>query len=618
MIQIIKSKLRYKIMFLLVLLMGISSCVTIFITTENIKKNNIIQTKKSLEMLNESIFQTLKNAMNTGVTQQIVDAEEAAREIEGVRSLVVAKSQALIEMYSPQSTFTKDTDILNTFKLKKTAIFEYTEDNHIIRMIKPMIASNECIMCHANQKVGDVIGVIDLSFSLEDADAQLLETLFDVILASVILGGITLLVMFYILKKSTQPIEVLESGIKSLTQNNTNSKIRVNSSDEVGKVAYYFNEYIQKIENNKLQDSFLIAEAQEVIEKVKHGIYDSSIQSTTENESLEKFKISVNEMISSTHTHFCNINKVLEKYSTYNYIDTLVLENIESQCIITQLVDNINILRDSITSMLIENKTNGLTLESSSNTLLSNVGTLNQNSNNAAAALEETVAAIEQITSNISNNTQHIIEMSELASEVTQSASGGEVLAHQTTNAMNEIDDEVNAINEAIILIDEIAFQTNILSLNAAVEAATAGDAGKGFAVVAQEIRNLATRSTSVANEIKKLVENAIYRSNNGKNIANQMIDGYTSLNQNISKTINLIENVETASKEQLLGIQQINDAVNSLDQQTQQNAVIASQTHDVAMQTDAIAKLVVNDADEKQFVGKDLSKEKKSTDTLK
>jgi len=191
-------------------------------------------------------------------------------------------------------------------------------------------------------------------------------------------------------------------------------------------------------------------------------------------------------------------------------------------------------------------------------------------------------------------------------------------LAHQTTNAMNEIDDEVNAINEAIILIDEIAFQTNILSLNAAVEAATAGDSGKGFAVVAQEVRNLATRSTSVANEIKKLVENAIYKSNNGKNIANQMIDGYTSLNQNISKTINLIENVETASKEQLLGIQQINDAVNSLDQQTQQNAVIASQTHDVAMQTDAIAKLVVNDADEKQFVGKDLSKEKKSTDTLK
>jgi len=615
MIQIIKSKLRYKIMFLLVLLMGISSCVTIFITTENIKKNNIIQTKKSLEMLNESIFQTLKNAMNTGVTQQIVDAEEASREIAGVRSLVVAKSQALIEMYSPESTFTKDIDILNTFKLKKTATLEYTDDLHIIRMIKPMIATNECILCHANQKVGDVIGVIDLSFSLEDADAQLLETLFDVILASIILGGITLLIMFYILKKSTQPIEVLEKGIKSLTQNNTNSKIRVNSSDEVGKVAYYFNEYIQKIENNKLQDSFLIAEAQEVIEKVKHGVYDSSIQSTTENESLEKFKISVNAMISSTHTHFCNINRVLEKYSTYNYIDTLVLENIESQCIITQLVDNINILRDSITSMLVENKTNGLTLESSSNTLLNNVGTLNQNSNNAAAALEETVAAIEQITSNISNNTQHIIEMSELASEVTQSASGGEMLAHQTTNAMNEIDDEVNAINEAIILIDEIAFQTNILSLNAAVEAATAGDSGKGFAVVAQEVRNLATRSTSVANEIKKLVENAIYKSNNGKNIANQMIDGYTSLNQNISKTINLIENVETASKEQLLGIQQINDAVNSLDQQTQQNAVIASQTHDVAIQTDTIAKLVVSDADEKQFVGKDLSKRKESTD---
>jgi methyl-accepting chemotaxis protein len=86
------------------------------------------------------------------------------------------------------------------------------------------------------------------------------------------------------------------------------------------------------------------------------------------------------------------------------------------------------------------------------------------------------------------------------------SSNDGEKLAEQTTEAMNEIDEEVNAINEAITIIDQIAFQTNILSLNAAVEAATAGEAGKGFAVVAQEVRNLASRSAEAANEIKELV----------------------------------------------------------------------------------------------------------------
>jgi len=180
---------------------------------------------------------------------------------------------------------------------------------------------------------------------------------------------------------------------------------------------------------------------------------------------------------------------------------------------------------------------------------------------------------------------------------------------------MDEINNEVTAISEAIAVIDQIAFQTNILSLNAAVEAATAGEAGKGFAVVAQEVRNLASRSAEAANEIKALVENANMKSNNGKEISSKMIHGYGKLSENIAKTIELIKDVETSSKEQQSGIEQINDAVNSLDQQTQQNAMIATQTHDVALETDAIAKLVVEDADSKEFIGKDMDKRKEPVD---
>ena len=261
--------------------------------------------------------------------------------------------------------------------------------------------------------------------------------------------------------------------------------------------------------------------------------------------------------------------------------------------------------------MLVENKSNGLTLDVSSGILLNNVDILNKNSNEAAAALEETAAAVEEISSNISNNTDNIIQMSKLASNVTNSVTKGETLANQTTESMNEIDKEVNSINEAIIIIDQIAFQTNILSLNAAVEAATAGEAGKGFAVVAQEVRNLANRSAEAAREIKAIVENATKKADLGKKISEDMISGYKTLNEDIIKTIDLIKGVEFSSKEQLAGIEQINHAINSLDQQTQQNAQIASQTYSVAMQTDTIAKLIVSNANSKEFIGKNEVKAK-------
>jgi len=267
--------------------------------------------------------------------------------------------------------------------------------------------------------------------------------------------------------------------------------------------------------------------------------------------------------------------------------------------------------------MLIENKSNGLTLDKSSEILLSNVNVLNSNSTEAASSLEETAASLEQITGNIRENTQNIGQMANLSHNVTSSSKEGEKLASHTSNAMEDINEQVSSINDAIGVIDQIAFQTNILSLNAAVEAATAGEAGKGFAVVAQEVRNLAARSAEAAKEIKALVETATSKANEGKSIARDMINGYKTLNESITQTMDLISNVEMSSKEQLSGIEQINDAIAQLDQQTQKNAEVAYQTKDIAISTDSIAKLVVENANEKEFKGKNEVKAKKLNDSI-
>jgi methyl-accepting chemotaxis protein len=368
---------------------------------------------------------------------------------------------------------------------------------------------------------------------------------------------------------------------------------------------------ICKTINKRNDDELLIyGELMLIAEKMMRGDFSDKIYNTkTSNIKLNYIANVINNLNGELKKNIDDVLNVLNEYSNYSYLNILDTRKVYGDFYL--LSSGINKLQETITNMLIENKSNGLTLDASSDVLLSNVDKLNTSSNEAASRLEETAAAIEEITSNIRNNTENIAKMATYSNVVTKSALNGENLANQTTKAMEEINIQVTAINEAISVIDQIAFQTNILSLNAAVEAATAGEAGRGFAVVAQEVRNLASRSAEAAKEIKIIVENATSKANQGKDIANNMIHGYKELNENISQTINLIQDIEMSSKEQLLGIEQINDAVTQLDQETQQNAAVASQAHDVAVITDEIAKLVVSNANAKEFHGKNEVKAK-------
>ncbi|QDF28811.1 HAMP domain-containing methyl-accepting chemotaxis protein [Halarcobacter anaerophilus] len=427
------------------------------------------------------------------------------------------------------------------------------------------------------------------------------------LLALILLSFFAGLIVSSIIKSLEEVKAGLLSFFSFLNKESSSVKaINLNSQDEFGQMAKVINENIVKTKKVIDEDNEVIADAKVVMQRVKNGWYSQFIEKHTSNESLDEFKNGVNEMIKSTRERFQELEDVLALYAKLDYRKTLKMrENDEKGGVLEKFVIGINTLQTSITQMLVENKQNGLTLDKSSDILLENVEILNTNSNEAAAALEETAAALEEITSNIVSNTDNVVKMGNYANELTQSAKEGEKLAQETTVSMDEINEQVNSINEAITVIDQIAFQTNILSLNAAVEAATAGEAGKGFAVVAQEVRNLAARSAEAAKEIKDLVETATTKANSGKSIADKMIKGYNGLNDNISKTIEIISDVEMASKEQQTGIEQINDAVTQLDQQTQQNAAIASQTHEVAIQTDEISKMVVSSANEKEFEGK-------------
>ncbi len=306
-------------------------------------------------------------------------------------------------------------------------------------------------------------------------------------------------------------------------------------------------------------------------------------------------------MLDSLEESMGSLVSTLENYANDDFREQIEIKPYLKEQLLL-VMESVNILGQTLGSTAKSNLENGQSLEHNSSTMTNSMNNLAAKANEQAASLEETAAALEEITSITRNNAENAAKMSNLGQTVTSSVGTGQDLASKTATSMDEINEKVTAINEAINVIDQIAFQTNILSLNAAVEAATAGEAGKGFAVVAQEVRNLAARSAEAAKEIKDLVEDANTKADQGKKISDEMIKGYEELNTHIGETIHIIDDVSAASKEQMTGIEQINDAMTMLDRVTQENASEANQVKSIASEVSSMSNSLVTDAQSKKF----------------
>ncbi|NQY53815.1 MAG: cache domain-containing protein [Campylobacteraceae bacterium] len=442
----------------------------------------------------------------------------------------------------------------------------------------------------------------------EKTEKKINETIFNTIIVILIITIILSVLMSFISNKViSKPLEKFQEGLLDFFKYiNKETKVLKqlddSADDEIGLMAKLINQNLLKTESLVLQDEELINDVKRVVEEVKKGHLTFRVNKSTRNEALQELKVIFNEMIENIEKNVDgDINKITDVLDSFTKLDfTKNVQNANGKISI-----GLNDLARIINKLLLDNLNNGSTLEANANSLSLNVGKLSTSSNAQAASLEETAAALEEITSTIISTTDSISHMAAYSNELKQSISDGQKLAVSTVESMNEINSQTQAIADAITVIDQIAFQTNILSLNAAVEAATAGEAGKGFAVVAQEVRNLASRSAEAAKEIKDLVESATVKTNLGKQSADKMIAGYDELNASILKTTAIINDISSASKEQQAGIEQINDAITTLDQGTQQNASVATQTSSIADSTSLMAKKIVDEVNEANFIGK-------------
>ena len=243
-----------------------------------------------------------------------------------------------------------------------------------------------------------------------------------------------------------------------------------------------------------------------------------------------------------------------------------------------QVVEGVNQTLDMIVEPIAAVKLAVETITTAAGEISTGNSDLSARTEQQASSLEETAASMEELAGTVKQNAENAKQANQLALTASGVAiKGGQVVA-EVVNTMTGINDSARKIEDIISVIDGIAFQTNILALNAAVEAARAGEQGRGFAVVAGEVRNLAQRSASAAKEIKELITDSVNKTAEGtklvENAGNTMDEVVTS----VQRVADIISEIAAASAEQTTGIDQVNQAVTSMDEVTQQNAALVEE----------------------------------------
>ena len=313
-------------------------------------------------------------------------------------------------------------------------------------------------------------------------------------------------------------------------------------SDEIGQMSALINENIKQIEANLSEQNNFIKEANTFVNQIGKGNYVAQLNADTSNPALSQLKQTFKDLqIALKHAIAENGDDVLN-----------LLESFKKQDFTKRLEDDgkmavgINALGEEIAKMLRANLDQAHVLEEKAESLSQSMKELTQGANVQASSLQESAAAVEQMSSSMN------------------------AISQKTSDVIRQSDE----IKNIITIIRDIADQTNLLALNAAIEAARAGEHGRGFAVVADEVRKLAERTQKSLTEIEA-----------NTNVLAQSIN-------EMSESI----------KEQSEGINMINQSVAQIDTLTKENVVIVNKANEVTSDVDDMAKAIVNEVRKSKF----------------
>ncbi len=369
------------------------------------------------------------------------------------------------------------------------------------------------------------------------------------------------------------------------------AKIEIEDNGEFQKISKDINNHIELIKIGLQKDQATVSEIGVITDKLETGDFSQLVKSEPDNPQIKDLKLNINKFLISVQGTLQTILNTLDDYQD-NHFDSRV--NIHMTGELKILVDGVNSLGNALeqsSEKIVESLTSkSHQLQKSSKDLQDSVGELTifmdkSNKNNKLVTKQ-----IDDISETISDTVEKTKMMTDIASDSTELAKIGGQLADDTLEAMSDISSSTEAIEDAISIIDSISFQTNILSLNAAVEAATAGEAGKGFAVVAQEVRNLASKSAEAAKEIKELVEQTHHKTKEGIAISKNMKENFSKVYSQIAGTSTMVASVAKNANKELEKSNDIQELIEHLRKMSESNKIVMNNTTQITNELNSIA----------------------------